>query len=264
MQPNPSIAQPGLIDGLRAELAQARAAERARLDHLAEVSHELKTPVNGILGIVSLLRATELDADQREMIGLIHDSADEQARLVADLNHAARLDAGVEPLDAAPFEPRAVAASVVGLLRPTAAAKGLALTFDTNGGDAGAVVGDSKLLRRIVANLAGNAVKFTEVGSVRVTLETARAVEGVRLRLAVTDTGPGIPSDMRARVFERFARGTTAIEGSGLGLHICKGLVEMMDGSIAVGDAPGGGCAITVDLVFPPADVGHAALEGVR
>ena len=259
MQPDLDTMAPPM-ERLRADLAAARATDRARLDYLAEVSHELKTPINGILGILGLLRRTALDAEQREMVELMWDSAEGQAALVAGLNRTARLDAGVEPVEAEAFSPRGLLASVVGLLRPGAEGKGLALRLAVADAGTGVLLGDAKALRRIAANLVGNAVKFTERGEVRVDGAVVRAAGGAVFRLVVSDTGPGIRADQRERVFGRFARGTTAVEGSGLGLHICKGLADAMGGTVVLGESEGGGCEATLEVPLAIApDVAGAA-----
>ena len=144
---------------------------RGQADRLAELGHELKTPINGILGILSLLRATTLDPEQREMVDLMWDSAEAQSKLVARLNHSVVADAGTgaDQAQDTRFVPRRVLESVVGLMRPAADEKGLALLLVVDPSADAPLRGRVDALRQILLNLVGNAVKFTAAGEIRVT-----------------------------------------------------------------------------------------------
>ena len=265
MQPDTDTTRT-LIDRLRLDLATAQATDKARLEELADLSHELKTPINGLLGILGLLRKTDLDAEQHEMVDLMWDAVESQAQLVVNLNRTCQIDDGVEPVDAVPFSAQGVLASVIGLIRPAADVKGIAIRFEMTGLSMDRLLGDEKALRQIAINIVGNAVKFTRTGEVAVHAAVAPLDDEhtrARLRLTVTDTGPGIPANQREHVFGRFARGATTAEGSGLGLHICKSLVEVMDGTITMGEAPNGGCFVTVDLPFVSERIVPSSLTGV-
>lgn len=232
------------------DLHDARAAERAMARHLAVVSHELKTPINGILGILGLLRATDLDAEQREMVDLMWDSAEAQSAMVMDLNAAARMDDGREALQLGSFDPVATLASVVGLLRPMAEAKGLVMPAALPAARL-RFRGDARAFRQVMTNVVGNAVKFTEQGSIVVRARLAVDAGGdARLTVEVEDTGPGISPADQATVFERYARGANGAraEGSGLGLAISAGLLELMGGTITLRSELGIGSTFAIDL----------------
>ena len=226
----------------------AEAASAAKSDFLATMGHEIRTPMTGVLGMTELLLRTPLDAKQQGYAEAIQSSGQMMLRMVNDSLDLARIEAGKLELEDAPFDLHALVAEVVGLARPLAEKKGLAFA-ETIAPDAPRHVrGDAVRIKQIVLNLANNAIKFTERGSVAI--ELARA-SGGDVELRVRDTGPGIGEATRARLFQRFeqAQGTQRRHGgSGLGLAICRELVARMGGEIALDSEEGVGSAFRVVL----------------
>lgn len=258
---------------LREARASAEAAAKARETLFAAITHEFRTPLNGVLGMADLLASTELTPEQKAYVDAVKDSGRHLMGLVEDILDAAKLDAGTITLDDTPFDAGETLESVAMLLAPRARAKGLELAMAVDPEAPRLVMGDAARVRQIILNLAGNAVKFTEEGGVALGLDVASQTPDVaRLRLWVRDTGPGVPAEARARIFEAFSQldGSAArkAEGAGLGLSIVKRLVSAMDGDIAIEDAPGGGALFAVEIPFAvakDAEAGGArALQGVR
>ncbi len=242
---------------LQSALVEAEAADRAKTAFLSNVSHELRTPMNGVMGIAQLLRMRPIDPESGRLIDVIMTSALHQLALINDILEMARMEGGARRLAAAPFDPAAEIVSVIAMLRPEAEGKGLRLD-ETGVAETGLVTGDPLAFRQIAVNLIGNALKFTEAGHVRIGLQSLRNGSLVSLRLDVADTGPGVPEDARARIFLRFERGAaaeqSAASGVGLGLSITRALLEMMEGTVTVGEAPEGGALFTVAVTLPAAE----------
>ncbi len=239
------------------ELARARraaeAANEAKTRFLATMSHEIRTPLNGVLGMNGLLLATTLDARQRQYAETIRRSGEGLLAIINEVLDMSRLEAGRVRLEPVPFDPVALVDEVVALLRPRAADKGIALTVEHADGMPQMLEGDAGRIRQVLFNLAGNALKFTERGGVRVCTGHRRLDDGRCVwRLAVHDTGIGIPAAAMPELFERFTQADDRITrhygGSGLGLAISRELVELMDGHIEVHSRPGEGSVFTVTL----------------
>ncbi len=230
----------------RSAAAEARALARARADFLARVSHEVRTPLHGVMGALELGLDEALSPRARQLLESALRSADGMLEVVNEVLDHARLESGVVGLDADDFEPGAIARDVVALFEARASQKGLSLTVEAP--EAGHVRGDAGKLRQVALNLVGNAVKFTAAGGVVVRVD----VRGQRLRLEVEDSGPGIPASARARLFQPFEQLGSRAGGTGLGLSIVRRLVEAMGGSVVVDDAPTGGARFVVDVPVAP------------
>jgi len=216
----------------------AERASRAKTDLLANVSHEVRTPMNGVLGLSALLLDTDLDEKQKKMITAIRESADALVGIVDEILDFSQLQKGQVELDVAPFDMRALIDGVVDLMQPRADAKGIRLESETPEITSRRFLGDSGRIRQVLLNLVNNAIKFTDSGSVQVRAELVDRAEKARVRLSVRDTGIGIPEDLLDGIFTRFQRSNGGANrsagGNGLGLAISKQLVELMGGELGV------------------------------
>ncbi len=237
----------------QAELVAAREAalesNRHKTQFLANVSHEIRTPLNGILGVTQLLRTWALPKEAGEYLDVLQTAGDSLLAMVDDVLDLSKIEANRLELEVHPFDPDRVVETAVRAFAPQAKKKGITLSVEAELG--GVVRGDAARLRQIVNNLVANAVKFTEVGEVRVRL--VREPSGQCL-LSVRDTGPGLADDQHHRVFEPFVQveGTQRrYGGTGLGLSITRRLARLMGGDVSVSSAPGLGSTFTVSLSLP-------------
>src|SRR5579859_7817825 len=234
-------------------LAQRR-PRRAQIsaEQLASLSHEFRTPLNGVLGMSRLLEGTRLTAEQRAYAAAIRDSGEHLLTLVNDVLDFAKLGAGKIELHPGEVEVDALLRGVCELLSPRAREKGVEIAWAAPAVP-GAIRADEGRLRQILLNFAGNAVKFTETGGVLVGVVPG---ERGRLRFTVEDTGPGVTADQRERIFEAFAQADPAhahLGGAGLGLAIARRLALAMDGAVGVEARPQGGACFWFEAAFRPA-----------
>ena len=228
-------------------------AARVTPRFVAEMSHEFRTPLNGILGMTELLLDTALTPEQTSYAQAVKTSGDTLLSLVEDLLDISRLEVGKLTLSERPFSLAALIEEVVELLAPAAQSKGIEIAAYLDEHVTDGVIGDPTRLRQVLLNLAGNAVKFTERGGVTVIVEPAtRANE---IRIAVQDTGPGIAPEDHARIFLEYEQGEGhhTVAGSGLGLTIARRIVQRMGGSLGLDSRPGHGSTFTATLTLPPA-----------
>ncbi len=249
---------------------QAEAANQAKSEFLANMSHEIRTPINGVMGMLQLMETTPLDAEQASYIHMATEAGNRLTRLLSDILDLSRVEAGRMEIRKAPFRVQDVLDSVSGLFTVTARKKGVTLECTLAPGVPEVLVGDEMRVRQVLFNLVGNAIKFTERGTValNVTTLSGRADNACRVHFRVTDTGIGIAEDRLRDIFEPFRQVensfTRNYQGAGLGLSIVQRLVELMDGTVTIESAPGKGTSVHVTLPFTIQGVSSVAAETSR
>jgi signal transduction histidine kinase/DNA-binding response OmpR family regulator len=240
---------------------KAEAASRAKSRFLAVVSHEVRTPLNGVLGMADLLLDTGLSPEQQTYARAMKTSGEALLALIEEILDFSKIEAGRLDLETTPFDLAALVTDVVELLAPRAQAKGIEIAADIDDHIPLRIAGDAVRLRQVLLNLAGNAVKFTDAGGVSVLVER----EGTdRTRFVIKDTGPGIELEAQARIFNEFEQGDSTLarrhDGTGLGLAIAARIVERMGGEIGLSSGPehGSSFGFAVEL---PAVADHRAAD---
>jgi PAS domain S-box-containing protein len=243
-------------EDLRLARIGAEAAAKAKSDFLSNMSHEIRTPLHGVLGLSALLAEGDMPEDAHSMLRLIRSSGETLAKILDDVLDFSKIESGKLELEKAPFSLRDAVEWGVELFRTKAADKHLGLNRSVDSGVPERLAGDATRIRQVLANLIGNAIKFTEQGTIDVEAGLARepAPAGQhRIRVSVRDSGIGIPPEKLSRLFQPFSQVDASTNrrfgGSGLGLAISRRLVEMMGGAIRVESSPGGGSMFEFDFV---------------
>lgn len=244
------------------ELDKARSdavsASTAKSEFLANMSHEIRTPINGVLGMNEILLRSDLSSTQRRCATVIRNSVEALLQIINDILDFSKIEAGKFELVASPFNLRDVVEDVVQLFAENAQRKRLELNVVADAGAETHFIGDAGRIRQVLANLVGNAIKFTESGEIIVRFDTSSSADGkaCHAHFEVEDTGIGIEPHVQSKIFESFTQADSSTErrfgGTGLGLSICSQLVQLMDGQIAVKSNPAAGSNFYFDIQLQP------------
>lgn len=252
-----------LTRGLQQEREKALEAARAKSTFIAVASHELRTPMNGVLGMAHALRRSELNSTQREQVELMIKSGDSLMQLLNDVLDLSRIETGRIELAPADINPRTVVDEVANAWRDAAAFKGLSLTVNITPDLPETIHADDLRIRQVLTNLVSNAIKFTAVGGVSLDARPVQGADGRRMiAISVTDSGPGVPDHARERVFDSFTQADETVSrdygGAGLGLSIARALARRMGGDLTLAPSETGARFV---FRFEAAEAVAAAVE---
>ena len=245
---------------------QAESANQAKSVLLANMSHEIRTPMTGVVGFANLLAGTTLTGEQREYVDGIRSSGEALLTLINDILDFSKIEAGRLELESRPFDLRSAVEKAVALFTARVKEKGLKLTVTVDPRVPAVITGDAGRLRQILINLLGNAVKFTEVGEVALTVTSCDAPgKWHRITFAVRDTGPGIAPEHQQRIFDSFSQVDASITrkygGTGLGLAISRSLSEQMGGHLRVESQVGHGASFSFNILAETAELPQSASQ---
>jgi signal transduction histidine kinase/ActR/RegA family two-component response regulator len=244
---------------------QAEAGTRARSEFLANMSHEIRTPMNGVVGMLQALESSPLNDEQQRQLGVAKSSANALLGLLNDILDFSKVEAGKLELEALDFDILALFKDTMAAMEPLAQNKGLDFTLETGGLAAKWLCGDAGRIRQILNNLIGNAIKFTEAGFVKVSLEIREQGNKYRVFCQVKDSGIGIDTNSASNLFDAFEQAdsstTRHFGGSGLGLAIVKQLSQLMHGDVFVDGQLGEGSVFSFELELTAARALHSPEE---
>ncbi len=252
---NLSSRQRKVIEDLNESRRRIKEASSLKEQFLANMSHEIRTPMNAIIGFTNILKRTNLEPDQRSYVQNIHSAGDNLLALINDILDLSKIEAGMIQLEETNFSVRSLTGSIAAMFNEKIREKKLYLTTEIKEDVPDIITGDAVRLTQILVNLLNNAIKFTEVGGVKVFVNVLdRNQEKVKLQFGVVDSGIGIPQDKQQAIFERFqqaeAETTRRYGGTGLGLSIVKQLVEMQGGNLTLKSFPGQGSEFIIDIEY--------------
>jgi len=254
---------------LEEALGLAKQATEAKGEFLASMSHEIRTPMNGVVGMADLLSQTDLTDDQRQMLNTVRDSGNSLLTIINDILDFSKIEAGKLDIETIPFSMSDVLEGAAATISPTASQKNIHIITYVDPDIPEYLLGDPVRLRQIIFNLTGNAVKFSEEGEVIVRADIAETgKDGLKIKISVVDNGIGISEEAQNNLFEAFSQAdnstTRRFGGTGLGLTICKGLVDMMDGEISVESQIGSGSTFAVEVCLSPSGEKASKHNGIH